>query len=112
VERVDYINAVQQGRDTEEHDIQVLKESSLDHINKLVEYWAKMALEPHREIQEKWAKWEKSWIKINRVMRDVGLPEFGTPDDFVDLRDIVKSHAEQDSSWVEEITKVTDMAPG
>jgi hypothetical protein len=60
----------------------------------------------------KWAKCEKNWIKINRVMKDIGLPEFGTPDDFVDLRDIVKSHTEQDSSWAEEIAKVTDMAPG
>jgi hypothetical protein len=58
-----------------------------------------MAQEPHREIQEKWAECEKIWTKINRAMRDIDLPEFGTPDDFVDLRDIVKSHAEQDSSW-------------
>jgi hypothetical protein len=58
-----------------------------------------MAQEPHREIQEKWAKCEKIWTKINQAMRDIGLPEFDTPDDFVDLRDIVKSHVEQDSSW-------------
>jgi hypothetical protein len=58
-----------------------------------------MSREPHREIQEKWAKCEKHWIKINRVMKDIGLPEFGTPDDFVDLRDIVKSHIKQDSTW-------------
>jgi hypothetical protein len=45
-------------------------------------------------------------------MRDISLPEFGTPNDFVDLRDIVKSHAEQDSSWVEEIEKVAEMALG
>ena len=44
-------------------------------------------------------------------MRDIGLPKFGTPDDFVNLRDIVKSHAEQDSSWAEEIMKVANMAP-
>jgi hypothetical protein len=112
VERVDYIGAVQQGRDKEEHDIRVLNESSLDRIRKSVEYWEKMAREPHREIQEKWAKCEKNWIKINQVMKDIGLPEFGTPDDFVDLRDIVKSHTEQDSSWAEEIAKVTDTVPG
>jgi hypothetical protein len=45
-------------------------------------------------------------------MKDIRLPEFGTPDDFVDLRDIVKSHTEQDSSWAEEIAKVTDTTPG
>jgi hypothetical protein len=90
----------------------VLKEIILDHIKKLTEYWAKMAWEPHWEISEKWAKCEKGWIKINRVMRDIGLLEFGTPDDFVDLDDIVKLDAEQDSSWAEKIAKVTDMAPG
>jgi hypothetical protein len=45
-------------------------------------------------------------------MRDIGLPEFGTPEDFVDLHDIVKLHAEQDSSWNAEIEKVMNMVPG
>jgi hypothetical protein len=112
MERIDYISAVQQGRDAEEHDIQVLRERNIDRIRKSTEYWVKMAQEPHREIQEKWAECEKSWTKINRAMRDIDLPEFGTPDDFVDLRDIVKSHAEQDSSWAAEIEKVADMVPG
>jgi hypothetical protein len=44
-----------------------------------------MSREPHREIQEKWVKCEKHWTKINRVMKDIRLPEFGTPDDFVDF---------------------------
>lgn len=112
VEKIDYISAVQKGRDAKEHDIRVLRESNIDRIRKSIEYWVKMSREPHREIQEKWAMCEKNWIKINRVMKDIKLPEFGTPDDFVDLRDIVKSHTEQDSSWAEEIAKVTDMAPG
>jgi hypothetical protein len=43
VERVDYIGVVQQGRDKEEHDIWLLNESSLDRINKSVEYWEKMS---------------------------------------------------------------------
>jgi hypothetical protein len=71
-----------------------------------------MAKEPHREIQEKRAKCEKSWTKINQEMRDISLPEFDTTDDFVDLHNMVKSHAEQDSSWASEIAKVADMAPG
>jgi hypothetical protein len=50
VERVDYISAVQQGQETKEYGIRVLKESNLDCINKSVEYWEKMAQEPHREI--------------------------------------------------------------
>jgi hypothetical protein len=51
-------------------------------------------------------------IKINRVMKDIGLPKFSTLNDFVNLHDIVKSHTDQDSSWVEEIEKVADMALG
>jgi hypothetical protein len=40
------------------------------------------------------------------------LPKFGTPNDFVELHDIVKLHVEQDSSWAVEIAKVANMAPG
>jgi hypothetical protein len=45
-------------------------------------------------------------------MRDIGLPEFGSPEDFVDLHDIVKRHAEQDSAWGVEIAQVESMTPG
>jgi hypothetical protein len=45
-------------------------------------------------------------------MKDIGLPEFDTPNDFGDLPDIVKSHIEQDSAWVEELVKVKDTTPG
>jgi hypothetical protein len=76
------------------------------------EYWAKMSRDPHREIQEQWIRCKKHWEKINKVMKDIGLPEFGTPDNFVDLSDIVESHAKQDSLWTEELTKMTDARPG
>jgi hypothetical protein len=46
--------------------------------------------------------------KINKAMKDIGLPEFGDPDNFIDLCDIVESHAKQDSLWAEELAKVTD----
>jgi hypothetical protein len=90
----------------------VLNKSSLDHIKKSTEYWEKMSREPHREIQEKWAKCEKKWIKINHVMKDIELPEFVMPDDLDDLCVIVKSHIEKDSAWAEELTKLTDTMPG
>jgi hypothetical protein len=45
-------------------------------------------------------------------MKDVGLPEFGTPDEFINLSDVFKMHAEQDSLWTEECTKITDARPG
>jgi hypothetical protein len=41
-------------------------------------------------------------------MKDIRLPKFGMPSDFVDLRDIIKLYTEKDSSWVEEIAKVID----
>jgi hypothetical protein len=95
MERIDYISAtVQQGRDTEDHGIRVLRESIIDHIRKSIEYWIKMAQETHREIQEKWVKCEKRWTNINRAMRDIDLLKSSTPDDFFDLRDIVKSYPE------------------
>jgi hypothetical protein len=45
-------------------------------------------------------------------MKDIGLPDFGSPEDIVDLHDIVKRHAEQDSAWGVEITKVESMTLG
>jgi len=70
-----------------------------------------MAREPHREIQEKWVKCGKIWVKINKAMKDIGFPEFGKTDDVVDLHNIVKLHTEQDSSWAEELAKVMDTTP-
>jgi hypothetical protein len=43
VERIDYINVVQKGRDIEEHGIQVLRERNIAWIRKSDEYWVKMA---------------------------------------------------------------------
>jgi hypothetical protein len=44
-------------------------------------------------------------------MKDIALPEFGSPEDFLDLHDIVKQHAEQDLAWTAEIEKVVNMVP-
>jgi hypothetical protein len=44
-------------------------------------------------------------------MKDINLPKFGSPEDFVDLHDIVKKHAKKDSAWKREIAKVESMAP-
>jgi hypothetical protein len=57
-------------------------------------------------------KCKKSWEKINREMKDIGLLEFGSLEDFVDLHEIVKQHAKQDSTWTTKITMVASMAPG
>jgi hypothetical protein len=46
VERIDYNNAFQQGRDAEENNIWLLRESNIDRIKKSNEYWVKMAEEP------------------------------------------------------------------
>jgi hypothetical protein len=71
-----------------------------------------MAQEPQQEIQEKWVDCEKRWEKVNREMKDIDLLKFGSPKDFVDLHDIIKQHAKQDSTWKVEITKVTSMVLG
>jgi hypothetical protein len=71
-----------------------------------------MAQEPQWEIHKKWAKCKKGWEKINREMKGIELPEFGSPEDFVNLHDIVKRHAKQDSAWTADISQVARMAPG
>jgi hypothetical protein len=81
-------------------------------MKRSTEYWAKMSQDPHREIQKKWVRCEKHWGKINKAMKDIRLPDFGTPDNFVDLCDIVESHAKKDSLWAEELVKMTDAVPG
>jgi hypothetical protein len=45
-------------------------------------------------------------------MKDINLPEFVSLEEFLDLHDIVKQHAEQDSTWIIEIEKVASMVPG
>jgi hypothetical protein len=54
----------------------------------------------------------KLGLEINKVMKDIKLLEFSTPDDLVDLCDIVESHTKKDSSWAERLANVTDTAPG
>ena len=76
------------------------------------EYWAKMSRIPHEEIQEKWARCQKQWDKINKIMKDIRLPEYGTPDMFIDLNEIIKLCAEQDMLWAKECAKVTDAKLG
>jgi hypothetical protein len=49
-----------------------------------------MAREAQSEIYNKWVECERGWENINREMKYIGLPEFGSPEDFVNLHDIVK----------------------
>jgi hypothetical protein len=70
-----------------------MMDNSITRIQKVVEHWVYMVLEPWRKMQERWQECEKSWEKINQEMRDIALPEFELPEDFTDLHDIVKRHA-------------------
>jgi hypothetical protein len=45
-------------------------------------------------------------------MKDIGLPEFGSPEDVFYLHDIVKQHEKKDLTWTKEIEKVASMEPG
>jgi hypothetical protein len=47
VERIEYIDAIKQGREKQEHGIQMLSKSSLDHMKRSTEYWSNMSQEPH-----------------------------------------------------------------
>jgi hypothetical protein len=46
VERLEYIEAVQRGREKEEHGIQLVGKSSLNRMKRSIEYWAKMSRRP------------------------------------------------------------------
>jgi hypothetical protein len=81
-------------------------------MKKSVEYWAKMTRDPHREIQKQWAKCQRQWGKINKVMKDVSLPKFSTPNEFTNLSDVFKTHSLHDSLWFEECAKFTNANPG
>jgi hypothetical protein len=87
---IDYISVIQKGRDVKEHDVQVLRDNNIDRIKKVAEYLVKMAQEPQCEIKEKWVICEKRWEKVNQEMKDISLPEFSSPEDFVNLHDRVK----------------------
>jgi hypothetical protein len=50
LERIDYIREVQKGRDTEEHGIRVLMDSSITWIRKETEHWVRMVEEPKWKI--------------------------------------------------------------
>jgi len=56
VERLEYIEAVQQGQEKEIYGIRMVRKSSLDRMKRSVKYWVNMSRDPHREIQEQWAK--------------------------------------------------------
>jgi hypothetical protein len=90
----------------------MIGKSSLDRIKRSIEYWTKMYQDPHREIQEQYAKCQKHWDKINKVMKDIKLPEFSTPNEFINIRDMLKTYVEQDSLWTKECAKVADARPG
>jgi hypothetical protein len=59
VERLEYIEVVQQGREQERHGIRLVRKRSLDHMKSYAEYWAKMSWDPYREIQQQWARCQK-----------------------------------------------------
>jgi hypothetical protein len=90
----------------------VLMDSNICQIIKEIEYWVSMAQVPQKKIQKRWVKYEISWEKINQEMKDIVLPKFDIPEDFVDLHDIVKRHAKNDLVWEVEITQVEIMTLG
>jgi len=87
----------------------VLMENNISRIRKATEYWVIMAEEAQQNISERWTECKKSWIKINWEMNDINLQNFGSPEDFSNLHDIVKRHVEHESTWEVEIVQVASM---
>jgi hypothetical protein len=54
----------------------------------------KLVKEPRLKMQEIWEECLRNWDHINQRMIDLKLPEFGSPDDFVELRIIVDDSSE------------------
>jgi hypothetical protein len=50
-------------------------------------------------------------IILIKVMKDIKLPEFGIPSEYINIRDVLKMYVEQDSLWTEEWAKVVDVRP-
>jgi hypothetical protein len=71
-----------------------------------------MAPEPCWEILENKSSMEGSVSKLMKAINDIGIPEFGTPDGFVELHEIIKSHTKQDSLWAKILVKVIDTMSG
>jgi hypothetical protein len=82
LERIDYINKVQKGQDTEEHGIRVLMDNNIAQIRKEVEYWVSMVQEPQQKMQKRWEECEKSWDKINQQMRNMTFQNLVHSKDF------------------------------
>jgi hypothetical protein len=87
-------------------------DSSITQIRKAVEHWVSMVQEPQRKMQERWAECEKSWEKINLEIRGINLPEFGPPENFTNLQDIVKQHEDQELAWKTDISQTSSMITG
>jgi hypothetical protein len=98
LEQIQYVWEIQKGRGSEEHGIRMLQDGSLARFQKAVECWTQLVVEPQQNMKDRWEECLKNWEKINQRMRDIQLPDFGMPEDFVDLHDIVKQHGEQDQS--------------
>jgi hypothetical protein len=90
----------------------VLMDNSITRIHKAAKHWVSMVQEPQRKMKEIWVECEKIWEKINLEMKGINFPDFGPPEDFADLQDIVKQHAEQDMAWEIDISQTSSMIPG
>jgi hypothetical protein len=112
LERIEYIREVQTGQDTEEHGIQLLTYYIITKIQRAVEHWMQMVQEPHQKMQEIWEECVKSWVKINKEMRDIHLTKFGQPEDLTYLHDVVRQPTKKDQAYEVEISQILTLVMG
>jgi hypothetical protein len=63
----------------------MLTDEILERFQKATEYWTQLVVEPQQKMQDRWEECLNNWEKINQRMKDIQLPEFGMPEDFMDL---------------------------
>jgi hypothetical protein len=76
------------------------------------ECWTQLVVEPQQKMKDRWEECLKNWGKINQKMRDIHLPEFGMPDDFTNLNDIVKQFLELDEIFEVDVLEVKMLERG
>jgi hypothetical protein len=54
----------------------------------------------------------QKWDKINEKTREIQFPEFGSPEDFQNISDIVKQHVESDQKYESNVLKITTLVRG
>jgi len=71
-----------------------------------------MVVESRYKMKERWDECLGNWETINEKMRDIWLPEFGMPKNFVDLNNVIKQLVEHDRKFKVDALQITTLERG